>query len=154
MSASSGALSCRPSPLQPRYVLSFRHASWSGRYKAAPLGCKANLSFYTVLYFCIRHDLPELQLSSQMRLLRVATLMAGMYLTDDGLPMSRNAAFREIERKLAESLAQLEEKKKAERLREAREFGDELRALMKSYRLTAADVVGILHSATETPPAR
>lgn len=63
--------------------------------------------------------------------------------------MTKNAAFREIERKLAESLAQLETSKKTERLREAREFGDELKALMKTYRLSAADVVGILDSATQ-----
>ncbi len=67
--------------------------------------------------------------------------------------MSRNAAFREIERKLADSLAQMEVKKKTERLREAREFGDELKTLMKSYRLSAADVVGILHSAVESSSA-
>lgn len=64
--------------------------------------------------------------------------------------MTRNAAFREIERKLAESLEQLEAKKKTERLREAREFGDELKALMKAYRLSSAEVVGILQSAGET----
>lgn len=63
--------------------------------------------------------------------------------------MTRNASFREIERKLAESLAQLDANRKTERLREAREFGDELKALMKSYRMTAADVVGILESAPE-----
>lgn len=65
--------------------------------------------------------------------------------------MTNNAAFREIERKLAESLEQLEAKKKTERLREAREFTDELTALMKTYRVSAADVVGILHSAAEAP---
>lgn len=65
--------------------------------------------------------------------------------------MSRNAAYREIERKLADSLAQLEVNKRTERLREARAFGDELKALMKSYQVSAADVMGILHSATELP---
>ena len=61
--------------------------------------------------------------------------------------MSRNTAFREIERKLAESLAQLEVKKKTERLRDAREFSDELKTLMNSYQVSASDVVGILQSA-------
>lgn len=70
----------------------------------------------------------------------------------NGLNMTRNASFREIERKLAESLAQLEASRKTERLRETREFGDELRALMKSYRMTAEDVVGILESTTERAP--
>lgn len=65
--------------------------------------------------------------------------------------MTNNAAFREIERKLAESLEKLDAEKKTERLREAREFGDELKTLMKSYQVSAADVVGILHSATELP---
>ncbi|PRB79911.1 hypothetical protein [Pseudomonas sp. MYb185] len=65
--------------------------------------------------------------------------------------MTKNAAFREIERKLAESLEQLEAKKKTERLREAREFGDELKALMKSYRLSAPDVLAIIHSAEVRP---
>lgn len=68
--------------------------------------------------------------------------------------MTRNAAFREIERKLAESLELLEAKKNTERLREAREFGDELKALMKAYRLSAAEVVGILQSAGESSIAR
>ena len=67
------------------------------------------------------------------------------------LPMSRNTAFREAERKLAESLERLEAQKKTERLREARAFGDELKSLMKSYRMSAADVLGILHSSAETP---
>lgn len=65
--------------------------------------------------------------------------------------MTKNNAFRELERKLAESLAQLEVNKKTERLREAREFGDELKTLMKGYRLSAADVVGILHSSAKAP---
>lgn len=63
--------------------------------------------------------------------------------------MSKNAAFREIERKLAESLAQLDARKKTEHLHEERAFGDELKALMKSYRLSAPDVLAILHSAPE-----
>lgn len=66
----------------------------------------------------------------------------------DRLTMTRNASFREIERKLAESLAQLEANRKTERLREGREFVDELKALMKSYRMSAADVVEILQSST------
>ncbi|WP_185268698.1 hypothetical protein [Halopseudomonas xiamenensis] len=65
--------------------------------------------------------------------------------------MTKNAAFREIERKLAESLEQLESRKKTERLREAREFSDELKALMKSYRLSAPDVLGIIQSADARP---
>ena len=65
--------------------------------------------------------------------------------------MTKNAAFREIERKLAESLEQLESRKKTERLREAREFSDELKALMKSYRLSAPDVLAIIHSADARP---
>lgn len=65
--------------------------------------------------------------------------------------MTNNAAFREIERKLAESLEKLDAEKKTERLREAREFADELKALMKTYRVSAADVVGILRSTAEMP---
>lgn len=65
--------------------------------------------------------------------------------------MTNNAAFREIERKLAESLEKLDAEKKTERLREAREFSDELKALMKTYRVSAADVVDILRSTAETP---
>jgi len=63
--------------------------------------------------------------------------------------MSKNAAFREIERKLAESLAQLDARKKTEHLHEERAFGDELKALMKSYRLSVPDVLAILRSAPE-----
>ena len=65
--------------------------------------------------------------------------------------MTNNAAFREIERKLAESLEKLDAEKKTERLREAREFAYELKALMKTYRVSAADVVAILRSTAETP---
>ncbi|MEJ6654892.1 MAG: hypothetical protein QNL70_02650 [Pseudomonas sp.] len=63
--------------------------------------------------------------------------------------MSKNAAFREIERKLAENLAQLDARKRTEHLREQHAFVDELKALMKSYRLSAPDVLAILHSAPE-----
>lgn len=65
--------------------------------------------------------------------------------------MSRTAAFREIERKLAESLEQLEAAKNSERLRDAQEFGDELKTLMKAYRLSPAEVVGILQASADTP---
>lgn len=65
--------------------------------------------------------------------------------------MTKNNAFREIERKLADSLTQLEARKKTERLREASEFGDELKTLMKAYRMSAADVVCILRSTAEAP---
>lgn len=64
--------------------------------------------------------------------------------------MSKNAAFREIERKLAESLAQLDAKQKTEHLREERAFSDELKALMKRYQLSAPDVLAIIRSAPET----
>ena len=63
--------------------------------------------------------------------------------------MSKNAAFREIERKLAESLAQFEAKQRTDHLREERAFSDELKALMKSYRLSAPDVLAIIRSAPE-----
>lgn len=82
-------------------------------------------------------------------LLRAVPRIFHRHVHRNGLNMTRNASFREIERKLAESLAQLEANRKTERLREAREFGDELKALMESYRMTAADVVGILESADQ-----
>ena len=65
--------------------------------------------------------------------------------------MTKINAFREIERKLADSLAQLEATKKTERQRETREFADELKTLMKEYRMSAADVLNILNSTPETP---
>ncbi|MFA5678941.1 MAG: hypothetical protein WC953_11150 [Pseudomonas sp.] len=65
--------------------------------------------------------------------------------------MANNTAFREIERKLADSLAQLDASKKTERLREAREFADELKTLMKTYRMSSGDVVGILRSSADMP---
>lgn len=64
--------------------------------------------------------------------------------------MSKNATFREIERKLAESLAQLEAKKEAEHICEEQAFNDELKTLMKTYRLSATDVLAIIESAPET----
>lgn len=60
--------------------------------------------------------------------------------------MNKNATFREIERKLAENLEQLDARKKTNELREKREFFDELKALMKSYQLSAPDVLAILDS--------
>lgn len=65
--------------------------------------------------------------------------------------MTKINAFREIERKLADSLAQLEATKKTERQRETREFADELKTLMKEYRMSAADVLNILNATLETP---
>lgn len=65
--------------------------------------------------------------------------------------MTKINAFREIERKLADSLAQLEATKKTERQRETREFASELKTLMKEYRMSAADVLSILNT---TPEAR
>ncbi|CEA06723.1 hypothetical protein BN1049_03041 [Pseudomonas saudimassiliensis] len=62
--------------------------------------------------------------------------------------MTKNATFREIERKLAESLAQLEAKKEAEHISEEQAFNNELKTLMKNYRLSAADVLGIIRSAS------
>lgn len=63
--------------------------------------------------------------------------------------MTKNATFREIERKLAESLAQLEAKKEAAHICEEQAFSDELKTLMKTYRLSATDVLGIIESAPE-----
>lgn len=60
--------------------------------------------------------------------------------------MNRKATFREIERKLAESLEQLDARQKTNQLRNKREFSDELNALMKSYRMSAPDVLAILQS--------
>ncbi len=60
--------------------------------------------------------------------------------------MNKNATFREIERKLAENLEQLDARQRTNELRVQREFSDELQALMKSYRVSASDVVAILES--------
>lgn len=60
--------------------------------------------------------------------------------------MSKNITFREIERKLAESLEQLDINRQHDKQREKQEFSNELKTLMKTYRLSAYDVLAILES--------
>src|SRR5690606_41717890 len=96
------------------------------------------------IIICLSNGCP---LADKSLLLRAVPRIFHRHVHRNGLNMTRNASFREIERKLAESLAQLEANRKTERLRDARECGHERKAQKESYLRTAADVVGILECA-------